>query len=169
MPGNVVPGVSATFKLNLQIAGKPYPNKKIDFVKYLVLDSAGNVVTSGDAAPEAEGEWVIALIPSVTAEMREGTYKLMTIALSKDVAMPGIIETPFTVTLGGVLSYFNMVLEQREAQLNAALSALEATQAEQMAQLQATISSLQTSLYAAIGVAVVSLLVAVYAIVAKRS
>ena len=169
MPGNIVPGVSATFTLNLQIAGNPYPNNKIDFVKYLVLDSAGNVITSGNAVPGAEGEWAITLTQSVTAEMREGTYTLMTIALSKDVAMPGIINTPFTVTLGGVLSYFNTVLEQREAQLNAALSALQATQAEQTAQLQSAISSLQTTVYAAIAVAVISLLIAIYAVVTKKS
>ncbi|MCW4020699.1 MAG: ABC transporter substrate-binding protein, partial [Candidatus Bathyarchaeota archaeon] len=169
MAGNIVPGVEATFTLNLMTEGQPYQNSRIDFVKYLVIDTAGNVITDGEAVAGAEGEWAITLTESHTADMMEGTYTLLTIALSKDVALPGTLETPFSVSLGAVLSYFNTILDQREAQTNAAISALETTLTDEVSQLQGVVSSLQTSAYAAIAVAIIGILVAIYSIFAKKT
>jgi peptide/nickel transport system substrate-binding protein len=167
MPGNVIPGVDASFILELSSDGQPYPNNRIDFVKYLVVDSAGGVIVDGDATAGAEGEWTITLDSAVTTNMTEGTYNLITIALSKDVALPGMLETAFQVSLGGVLSYFEARLQQQLQIQQAEISQLESTLSQQNSQLQAAISSTQTMVYAAIAVAVVAVVVAIYAITKK--
>jgi peptide/nickel transport system substrate-binding protein len=171
LPGSIVPGVSASFTLKLSSAGQPYPNDRIDFVKYLVVDSAGGVIVDGDATAGAEGEWTITLGSAATTNMMEGTYNLLTIALSKDVALPGMLETAFQVSLGGVLSYFEARLQQQlqvqQSELNAAISELESTLGEQNSQLQGAIGSMQTIVYAAIAIAAVAVVIAIYAVAKK--
>ena len=171
-PDNVVPGLEATFDLALSIAGQPYSNERIDFVKYLVLDSAGNVVTSGEAVAEAEGQWAVTLSDTETAKITPGTYTLATIALSKDVAIPGTLETPFAVI--PALSYLQALLAQKEAQLTAEIAQLETTLTEDISTLQGelqalgAVGALQTITYASIGVAIVAIVIAIYAAVAKK-
>jgi peptide/nickel transport system substrate-binding protein len=169
MPGNIVPGVNASFTLELSSEGQMYPNDRIDFVKYLVIDSAGGVITDGDATAGAEGEWTITLDQSITTNMTEGTYTLLTIALSKDVALPGTLETAFEVSLGGVLSYFEAELQQQLQILDATISDLESALDEQNSELQAAISNLQTTVYGAILIAVVGVIIAIYAVTKKAS
>ncbi len=168
MSGTVVPGVNASFILTLSSDGEPYPNDRIDFVKYLVINSAGGVLVDGDAIAGAEGEWTITLNQSTTLKMMEGTYTLLTIALSKDVALPGTLETSFEVSLGGVLSYFEAELQQQLQILDAAIADLESTLGAQNSQLQATVNNLQTALYGAIVVAVVGVVIAIYAVTKKK-
>jgi len=165
-PDSVVPGLKAEFQLSLSTMGQPYKNDRIDFVKYLVMDSAGNVMTKGEATPVAEGQWSIALPENVTGKMTPGTYTLVTIALSKDVAIPGVLKTPFVVI--PELSYFQTLLAKTEGELNAAVSDLETKFTDEIAALNAAISASQTMMYAAIGISIVSLLVAIYAIISKK-
>jgi len=165
-PTNVVPGLDTEFTLTLTTNGQPYANDRIDFVKYVVLDSAGNVAAKGNAEPVAEGKWSISIPSEETAKMTVGTYTLLTIALSKDVAIPGTLETPFVVI--PELSYFQTLLAQTEQELNAKVSSMEATLSGEIAALQGAVSASQTMMYASIGVAIISLVVAIYAIVAKK-
>jgi len=165
-PTNVVPGLDAEFTLTLTTNGQPYANDRIDFVKYVVLDSAGNVAAKGNAEPVAEGKWSISIPSEETAKMTVGTYTLLTLALSKDVAIPGTLETPFVVI--PELSYFQTLLAQTEQELNAKVSSMEATLSDEIAALQGAVSASQTMMYASIGVAIISLVVAIYAIVAKK-
>ncbi len=181
VPDFAIPGLEASFTVDLSLMGEPYPNDRIDFVKYLILDSAGNLVLFGEAEAGAEGEWNVDLGEADTSQLSAGSYEIQTIALSKDVAVPGKSETPFIVV--PVVSYFQSVLAQTETRLNADIEDLQSTLTETqttVAELQDTveslggagvvgaIQSLQTTTYAAIAVAVIAIVIAVYAIISKR-
>jgi peptide/nickel transport system substrate-binding protein len=169
MPDNVVPGLESTFMLDITRDGEPYPNERINFVKYLVLDSAGNLLTSGEAQATAEGEWSVNLSTEETAMMTAGSYELMTFALSMDVGLPGTSETPFVVI--PAVSYFQSLLSQTQSELQAEIDDLESS----IQQNQETLTELQNRIqggatmisYAAIAVAIIAILVAVYAMMQK--
>jgi peptide/nickel transport system substrate-binding protein len=165
-PENVVPGLEATFVLSLSAAGQPYANDRIDFVKYLFVDSVGNLITKGDATATAEGQWSVPLTVEETAGMTAGTYTLTTIAMSKDVAIPGSLDTPFIVI--PELTYFQTLLAQTEAELDTSISQLEDTLSDQITQLQGAVSSSTTTMYIAIGVAAIALIIALYAAFARK-
>ena len=183
VPENVIPGFGAVFTLDLSYGGNPYPNESVDFVKYLVLDSSGGLITTGNAVSAAEGEWMIELESTDTARMSAGSYELITIALSKDVAMPRTLETPFIV-MPDLLSYFQTILASTEAKLNAEITELQSTLSETqdtIAELQDTIEalepapgvevpikSIQTTAYAAIGAAILAFILAAYSVIVKK-
>lgn len=174
-PENVVPGLEAAFTLSLSTMGEPYANDRIDFVKHVILDSAGDVVAKGEATAGAEGQWSVTLSSTESGKMTVGTYTITTIALSKDVSIPGVLETPFTVI--PALTYFQALLAQKEAELTAEIATLETsvtTLTGDISTLQGEIQALgavgalQTTTYAAIGVAIVAIVIAIYAVVAKK-
>ncbi len=168
-PEYIVPGLAASFSIDLFRAGEPYPNDRIDFMKYLLIDSAGDLVTFGEAEAVAEGEWQVEVDGTVTDGMATGSYTIKTIALSKDVAMPGKSDTPFVVI--PVITHLQSVLASTEASLNSEIAALESTLASTertVADLNATIGSIQTTTYAAIAVAIVAILVAAYTFMQKK-
>ena len=183
VPENVIPGFGAVFTLDLSYGGNPYLNESVDFVKYLVLDSAGGLITTGNAVSAAEGEWMIELESTDTARMSAGSYELITIALSKDVAMPGTLETPFIV-MPDLLSYFQTIRASTEAKLNAEITELQSTLSETqdtIAELQNTIealepapgvkvpiTSIQTTAYAALGAAILAFILAAYSVIVKK-
>jgi hypothetical protein len=124
------------------------------------------LVAKGEATAEEEGQWSIMLTDEETASMTAGSYSLTTIALSKDVAIPGILDTPFVVI--PELSYFQTLLAQTEAGLNSEVSQLESTLSNQITQLQGAVNSSTTTMYASIGLAIVALVIALYAVIAKK-
>lgn len=172
MPESVVPGLETTFTLNLAIEGEPYPNDRMNFVKYLVLDSAGDLILSGQAETVEEGEWSIKLTGEETAKMTAGSYSLLTIALSKDVGLPDRSESPFVVI--PAVSYFQSLLSQTETEMESQIADLEST----LQQNQQTLTELQnriqagggarTVAYAAIVVAIIAIAVAAYAVMQKQ-
>jgi len=166
MPQNIVPGLEAPFTLNLTTKGQPYANDRIELVKYLVLDSAGNVLVVGDATAAAQGQWSIKLKDIETAKLTAGTYRLMAIALSKDVGTPGFLDAPFVVI--PEISYFQSLLAKAESGLNAQLSALQSTLTSQVTTLQGTVSTLQTIAYASVALAAVAIVVAIYSTAARK-
>jgi len=193
VPDFVIPGLDASFTLDLSFSGTPYSNDRIDFVKYMVIDSAGELKIVGEAEPTAtEGQWSIELEGAETDGLSTGSYHLVTIALSKDVAVPGKAETPFIVI--PLVSYFQSILATTEAdfamdiaELESTLEDTQGTTAEiqdSITDLQAAIdaidiptdvsgladkiSSLQTTTYAAIGAAIIAILIAAYAFMTKK-
>lgn len=166
VPDVVAPGIAANFQVALTYKGQPYPNDRIEFVKYLVLGPEGDVISSGEATPGAEGTWSISLPENVTAKMVPGAYTVMTIALSKDVAMPSIVEKPFPVI--PQISYFQDLLETQRAELEASISTVETSLTQSISELKGTIAGLQSTVMASMGLAVVSLIVAVVAVVMAR-
>jgi len=200
VPDFVIPGLDASFTLDLSFGGAPYSNDRIDFVKYMVVDSAGELKTVGEAEPSAtEGQWTIDLEGTETDGLSTGSYNLVTIALSKDVAMPGTAETPFIVI--PLVSYFQSILATTEAEFAMDIAELESTLGDTQgttAEIQDSItdledsitdlqdaidaidiptdvsgladkiSSLQTTTYAAIGAAIIAILIAAYAFMTKK-
>ncbi len=165
-PTSVVPGLKANFNLSLSTQGQPYQNDRIDFVKYVIVDSGGASKVSGTATATTQGNWPISISETETALLNPGTYTLITIALSKDVAIPGIKRTPFVVI--PELSYFQTLLAQTRADVSASVSGLEASLSDDITSLQGAISTAQTTMYVAIGLAVIALLIAIYAVAVKK-
>jgi peptide/nickel transport system substrate-binding protein len=193
VPDFVIPGLDASFTLDLSFGGSPYSNDRIDFVKYMVIDSAGELKTVGEAEPSTtEGQWTIDLEGAETDGLSTGSYNLVTIALSKDVAMPGTAETPFIVI--PLVSYFQSILATAEAEFAMDIAELESTLEDTQgttAEIQDSItdlqdaidaidiptdvsgladkiSSLQTTTYLAIGAAIIAILIAAYAFMTKK-
>jgi peptide/nickel transport system substrate-binding protein len=169
VPTSVVPGLKANFNLSLSTQGQPYPNDRIDFVKYVIVDSNGATKVSGTATPTAQGKWPISISEATTATFDPGTYTLITIALSKDVGQSGTQRTPFIVI--PELSYFQTLLAQTRAETSASVATLESdvnSLSTQISSLQGAISTAQTTMYAAIGLAVIALLIAIYAVAVKK-
>jgi peptide/nickel transport system substrate-binding protein len=186
VPENVIPGLGAIINYDLSYEGEPYANDRMELAKYLVLDSLGNVITVGNAEPIAEGEWIIGLDSTETARMTAGAYNLVTIALSKDVAMPGVVETPFVV-MPDLLTYVDALLAQRDAEISTEIEQLESSIADNtqalgelkdsvesieiptgIEELESKISSLNTTTYAALAVGVIAVLVAAYGFISKK-
>ena len=193
VPDFVIPGLDASFTLDLSFEGSPYSNDRIDFVKYMVIDSAGELKIVGEAEPTAtEGQWTMELEGVQTDGLSTGSYNLVTIALSKDVAMPGTAETPFIVI--PLVSYFQSILATAEAEFAMDIAELESTLEDTQgttAEIQDSItdlqdaidaidiptdvsgladkiSSLQTTTYLAIGAAIIAILIAAYAFMTKK-
>lgn len=169
VPENVVPGIEAQFAISVTLKGEPLPSERMEFVKYLVLDSEGNVLLKGEATPGAPGQWQIKLSSTDTGKFAPGTYRLMYIALSKDVAIPAIEEVGFTVI--PEISYFQSLIAETESTLSAKISGVEASiteTTERISELEGAISGLQTTATASIAVAVIAILIALYAVVAAR-
>jgi len=166
MPPNIVPGIEASFNLSITSKGQPYPNDRVDFVKYLVLDSTGNVTLSGEASAMAQGQWKIRLEQNRTARLSSGTYTLMTIALSKEIATPGVLETAFVVIPEAV--YFRSLLTTLESKISADLSALRTSMSKEVLTLQGSINTLQGITYAAVIISIIAVVVATYSIISKR-
>ncbi len=186
IPKNIVPGLGSVIDYTLSYKGSPYPNDKIELTKFMVLDSAGELITLGEAEPVEEGKWLIGLSSIDTSRMSPGAYRLITIALSKDVAMSGVLETPFIV-LPDLLSYLDAQMAIQSAELNveieelkSTLSDIQGTLAElndsveameaptDITDLESRLNSLSTITYAAILVAIVSIIAAVYPIISKK-
>ncbi|MGC8987032.1 ABC transporter substrate-binding protein [Infirmifilum sp.] len=165
VPDIVVPGAEATFTLNINVGGKPYPTGRIDFVKYMVLDAQGNVYAKGVATPQADGVWIVKLSGEDTGKLTPGSYRILTITLSKDVATPVLVEKPFTVT--SQIAYFQTLLTQVQSSLESKLGSLQAGITDvnnKVNNLSSRVSGIESTLNMALALSVVSLLLAIVAL-----
>jgi len=132
-PTNVVPGLSATFDLAVTVAGQPY--EKVDMT-YLLIDPSDEVMKSGTAVDLGMGDFSVELTAIDTSAMVAGSYRLLTLAVGEEYAVPTQTETVFTVI--PELAYFQTLVAALEAQLS--------TQGSTISELQTTIDELNTSL-----------------------
>ncbi|RLE99376.1 MAG: ABC transporter substrate-binding protein [Thermoprotei archaeon] len=140
VPESVVPGLKATFTVKLTYKGKPYPSERIDFVKYLVLDAKGNLITKGEAKFVEEGKYEITLDSKTTGAMTPGTYTLMIVAASKDVALPAMPTKEFVVI--PAIEYFQTLLESTKKALESRIGGLETS----VSSLESNVKSIQASI-----------------------
>ncbi len=164
-PENVVPGLDAMFTIKLSYKGRPYPNARIDFVRFLVMDAAGNVLAKGDARPTAEGTWQAKLTPEDTGKLTPGSYRFMVIALSKDVAVPASKEAPFVVI--PQVAYFQTMVAGIRSLLESRIAGVESGVGElrsKVSDLASTAASLQSTVNTLMAIAVVSLIIALVAV-----
>lgn len=164
-PENVVPGLEATFTIKLSFKGKPYPNARMDFVKFLVMDPAGNILAKGAAKPVAEGTWQVTLPPEDTGKLAPGTYRFMVIALSKDVAVPASKEAPFVVI--PQVAYFQTIIAGIRSTLEARIAGVESGVGElrgRVSELASAAASLQSTVNILMAISVIALIIALAAV-----
>ena len=88
--GQVKIGDEGKFDVFITFQGEPYLNADLESVKYLLFDSAGSLVATGDAVAGADGEYTISLPADVTGKLTEGSNKLEVAVSSKLVALSAL-------------------------------------------------------------------------------
>lgn len=87
-PGQVRAGSEAVFNVYVTFKGEPYPTEYIDMVKYVILNSAGQIAVSGEAEVVDEGLWQVVLSAEDVAKLGTGANRFEVIAASKMVSIP---------------------------------------------------------------------------------
>ena len=95
--GQVVKGQDASFNAYVTFNGDPYPSDQLTKVIYMVFDESGNLLAKGDAQMSEEGTYTVDLTGDVTGNFSAGSLKLMVVAVSKAVAVPGTATFDFVV------------------------------------------------------------------------
>ncbi len=91
----VIAGEAATFQVLVNLGDKPYAASDIYSVSYLLFDSKGEMVDSGQATLKEEGIYEIALSQEMSQALGEGSNKLEVIVVSRLVALPSLEEFEF--------------------------------------------------------------------------
>jgi peptide/nickel transport system substrate-binding protein len=95
--GQVTIGQEASFDLTVTYNSEPYPASDLSTVKYLLFDSNGNLVASGDAEFVADGQYKVTLSAETTAKLAEGSSKLEVAVVSSAVSIPSFASAEFVV------------------------------------------------------------------------
>jgi len=88
-PGRVTVGEEATFDAYITYAGEPYSSEDITAVSYLLFDATGALADSGSLEMVEEGLYSVTLSADVTGALETGANRLLVVATSKLVAIPG--------------------------------------------------------------------------------
>jgi len=97
-PGRVRIGGEARFDVWVTFAGEPYPSHLISDVKYVLIDSRGQVVTSGAGEYIDEGLYEVNLTVSETSQLVTGSNQLLVVVVPIPVSMPTSVTTNFIST-----------------------------------------------------------------------
>jgi len=138
--------------------GQPYPSERIEAVKYLVLDAAGNVLGKGEATAVGDGVYRIVLPGEITGMMVPGAYRVLTFALSKDVAMPATADSTFSATT------LTAMLSDVQGRVEARIASLEQSVNSRLSDIEGRVASLSSSLNTATALAAVALMLALIAL-----
>jgi len=158
-PESVVPGLAATFNLQVSVAGAGYSDATM---KYILVNPQGSIAGSGVATNVGGGAFSIQLTSTDTGMFSVGSYRLITITVGNEAAIPVTKEAVFTVT--PALAYFQTVVQQIQSELGGRISTLE----NEVADLNTALASTQNALgmmNIALGLAAVSIIVALVAVV----
>jgi len=90
--GDVTAGKAADFDVTVTFKGQPYPSGDIQEVKYLLFDSTGTIVSSGDATNVSDGQYRVSLSGTETAKLQTGSAKLEVVVLAIPVALPTLVD-----------------------------------------------------------------------------
>lgn len=93
--GQVAIGSEAAFDVFVTFNEAPYPAADVAAVKYLVFDSTGALVTTGDATAAEEGHYTITLPADVTSKLAAGSNKIEVVVTSNTVSIPAIESFEF--------------------------------------------------------------------------
>jgi peptide/nickel transport system substrate-binding protein len=157
-PESVVPGLPANITVRVSYKGQPYSAARIEFVRYLVLDAAGNVLGKGEAKAVSDGVFRIVLPAEVTGKMVPGAYRVLTFTLSKDVAMPVTADATFPAI--SQAAYLTTLLGRTEARI----ASLEQNVNSRLSDIEGRVASLSSSLNTTTALAAVALLLALVAL-----
>jgi len=96
-PGQVAVGTEAAFDVYATFNGDPYPEDKIDALKWLLFDAKGDMVATG-AGTYADGKFTITLTADQTSKLEAGSNKLEVAFTSKAVSIPAFATYEFVTT-----------------------------------------------------------------------
>ena len=97
-PGEVSQSTDATFDAFVSFKDEPYPQAEINSVSYLVYDTEGCLVLSGEAEFVAEGQYAATLTAAQLAQLPTGSAKIEFVVASKAVAIPTFAGFEFVVS-----------------------------------------------------------------------
>jgi peptide/nickel transport system substrate-binding protein len=159
IPTAVVPGLSATFDFAVTVDEVPYANADMT---YLLMDPTGALLGSGDVTNLGAGAFSAELTGTDTSGMIAGSYKLLTITVGEEAAIPIFQEVVFTTT--SEAAYIQSLVEDTQADIDD----LEESNAAMEASLNTAISDLRNMQYIALGLAVISILIAIGAFARRQ-
>ncbi|MCX8161477.1 MAG: hypothetical protein N3E44_00575, partial [Candidatus Bathyarchaeota archaeon] len=135
-------------------------------VKYLLLDSLGNLVAVGVAKPKGGGVFDITFTTVETGKLALGTYSLQLIAVGEEAALPSTSSYTFTVT--PPIAYFERLVRATRADIEARISVVEgriSAISTDVSRLSTMLAGLQSTVNIVLALSAVAIVVAVVAIV----
>jgi peptide/nickel transport system substrate-binding protein len=96
--GQVQSGTEATFDIFISFEGEPYATADISEVKYLLFNSTGELVASGEAEAVSEGQFQVVLSSDLTSQLESGSNKLEAIVVPSVVSIPSFASYEFVTT-----------------------------------------------------------------------
>ena len=93
--GQVKIGSEAKFDVFVTFNDAPYKADDIKTVKFLVFDSTGALIGTGDGELVADGQYSVTMSAELTGKLAEGAGKLEVAVSSKLVALPGLAALEF--------------------------------------------------------------------------
>ena len=96
--GQVQIGSEATFDAFVSFKGEPYASADISEVKYLLFNANGELVASGAAEANGEGQYLVTLGADVTSKLEAGSNKLEVIVVPSVVSIPSFASFEFVTS-----------------------------------------------------------------------
>jgi peptide/nickel transport system substrate-binding protein len=93
--GQVIVGQEASFDVTVTYNNEAYPADEIGGVKYLVFNSNGDLVATGDAEFVADGQYSFTLGADVTGGLEAGANRIEVAVVSKVVSIPSFATFEF--------------------------------------------------------------------------
>ena len=87
-PRIVKVGTPAEFQVQVTFQGKPYPAEDLEFVRYMLFDSRGELIELANPEFVGDGMWRIVLNPKQMARLSSGSNRLELAVTSRLVALP---------------------------------------------------------------------------------
>ncbi len=97
-PARVSIGGRARFDVWVTFDGEPYPGNLISEVKYLIIDSRGEVAAVGTADFVADGLYEVNLTADVTSKLSAGSNRLEVVVVPIPVSIPTFSSATFVST-----------------------------------------------------------------------
>jgi len=88
----------AAFDAFVSFKDEPYPQADIDKVSYLLYDTEGSLVFTGEASLVTEGQYAAVLSAEQLAKLPTGSAKIEFVVSSKLVAIPSFASFEFVVS-----------------------------------------------------------------------
>ena len=96
--GQVAAGSEATFDAFVTFKDEPYASADISQVKYLLFNTAGELVTSGEAESVGEGQYQVTLDAGTTSKLETGANRIEIIVVPSVVSIASFGSFEFVVT-----------------------------------------------------------------------
>ena len=96
--GQLTAGAETTFDAFVTFKGEPYASADISQVKYLLFNTAGELVTSGEADAVGEGQYQVTLDAGTTSKLETGANRIEIIVVPSVVRIASFGSFEFVVT-----------------------------------------------------------------------